>query len=104
MPAFDPMSMSLSMVCNSVFQLESSRILHDNISVCLHLYTASFSFLTQKSRYASTQSPHLSDSGEIWFFDNCVIPLAQRVKDIGIFGVQGDDCVRNALSNKKEWG
>jgi class 3 adenylate cyclase len=41
--------------------------------------------------------------GEIWFFDNCVIPLAQRIKDSGIFGVQGDDCLRNAISNKKEW-
>jgi hypothetical protein len=41
--------------------------------------------------------------GEIWFFDNCVIPLAQRVKDCGVFGVQGDDCLRNAISNKKEW-
>jgi hypothetical protein len=41
--------------------------------------------------------------GEIWFFDNCVIPLAQRIKDSGVFGVQGDDCLRNAISNKKEW-
>eukprot|EP00339_Tiarina_fusa_P025260 CAMPEP_0117016014 /NCGR_PEP_ID=MMETSP0472-20121206/12683_1 /TAXON_ID=693140 ORGANISM="Tiarina fusus, Strain LIS" /NCGR_SAMPLE_ID=MMETSP0472 /ASSEMBLY_ACC=CAM_ASM_000603 /LENGTH=1517 /DNA_ID=CAMNT_0004719937 /DNA_START=135 /DNA_END=4688 /DNA_ORIENTATION=+ len=41
--------------------------------------------------------------GEIWFFDNCVIPLAQRIKDVGIFGVQGDDCLKNAISNKKEW-
>ena len=41
--------------------------------------------------------------GEIWFFDNCVIPLAQRIKDVGVFGVQGEDCLRNAISNKKEW-
>jgi hypothetical protein len=41
--------------------------------------------------------------GEIWFFDNCVIPLAQRIKDCGMFGVQGDDSLRNAFSNKKEW-
>jgi class 3 adenylate cyclase len=41
--------------------------------------------------------------GEIWFFDNCVIPLAQRIKDVKIFGIMGDDCLRNAISNKKEW-
>jgi hypothetical protein len=41
--------------------------------------------------------------GEIWFFDNCVIPLAQRIKDCGMFGAQGDDSLRNAFSNKKEW-
>ena len=41
--------------------------------------------------------------GEIWFFDNCVIPLAQRIKDSALFGVQGDDSLRNAFSNKKEW-
>jgi hypothetical protein len=41
--------------------------------------------------------------GEIWFFDNCVIPLSERIKDSGVFGVQGDDCLKNAISNKKEW-
>jgi hypothetical protein len=41
--------------------------------------------------------------GEIWFFDNCVIPLSQKIKDSGIFGVQGDDCLKNAISNKKDW-
>jgi hypothetical protein len=41
--------------------------------------------------------------GEIWFFDNCVIPLSQRIKGCGVFGVQGDDCLKNAVENKKEW-
>ena len=41
--------------------------------------------------------------GEIWFFDNCVLPLAKRMKDSGIFGARGNDIYRNAVSNKKDW-
>jgi len=41
--------------------------------------------------------------GELWFFDNCVIPMAGRIKGAGVFGAQGEDCLRNALDNKKEW-
>jgi hypothetical protein len=41
--------------------------------------------------------------GEIWFFDNCVIPMAGRIKGTGVFGAQGEDSLRNALDNKKEW-
>ena len=41
--------------------------------------------------------------GEIWFFDNCVIPMAERIKGTKVFGAQGEDCYRNAIANKKEW-
>lgn len=41
--------------------------------------------------------------GEIWFFDNCVIPMAERVRGTRVFGAAGEDCVRNAVDNKKEW-
>ncbi len=41
--------------------------------------------------------------GELWFFDNCVIPMAGRIKGAGVFGAQGEDSLRNALDNKKEW-
>ena len=41
--------------------------------------------------------------GELWFFDNCVIPMAERIRASGVFGAQGEDCIRNAVDNRKEW-
>jgi hypothetical protein len=29
-------------------------------------------------------------NGEIWFFDNYVIPLAKKLKECGVFGVSSD--------------
>lgn len=41
--------------------------------------------------------------GELWFFDNYVIPLAKKLDDCGVFGVCSDECLNYALENHKEW-
>lgn len=41
--------------------------------------------------------------GELWFFDNYVIPCAKRMKGSGAFGHVADECLGNALSNRAEW-
>lgn len=41
--------------------------------------------------------------GELWFFDNYVIPLAKKLKECEVFGVSGDECLNYALENRKEW-
>jgi hypothetical protein len=42
--------------------------------------------------------------GEIWFFDNYVIPLAYKLKECGVFGVSGDEYLGYAVQNRSEWG
>lgn len=41
--------------------------------------------------------------GELKFFDNYVIPLAQKLKDCNIFGVSSDECLNFAIRNRAEW-
>ena len=41
--------------------------------------------------------------GELDFFDFTVIPLAQKLKECGVFGVSGTEYLNYALSNKREW-
>jgi hypothetical protein len=41
--------------------------------------------------------------GELWFFENYVIPLAKKLKDCGVFGVSGDEYLTYALQNRREW-
>jgi 3'5'-cyclic nucleotide phosphodiesterase len=42
--------------------------------------------------------------GEIWFFDNYIIPLAKRLKECGVYlGVSGDEYLDFATKNRKEW-
>ena len=41
--------------------------------------------------------------GELWFFDNYVIPLAKKLEECGVFGVSSDECLNYALQNRKEW-
>lgn len=41
--------------------------------------------------------------GEIWFFDNYVIPLAKKLDDCGVFGVSSDEYLNYAVANRKEW-
>jgi hypothetical protein len=41
--------------------------------------------------------------GELWFFDNYIIPLAKKLDDCGVFGVTSDECLNYALENRKEW-
>jgi hypothetical protein len=37
------------------------------------------------------------------FFDNCVIPLAQNLKDCGVFGEGGGEYLSYATDNRHEW-
>jgi class 3 adenylate cyclase len=41
--------------------------------------------------------------GEIWFFDNYVIPLARKLEECGVFGVSSDEYLKYALENRAEW-
>jgi hypothetical protein len=41
--------------------------------------------------------------GELWFFDNYILPLAKKLNDCGVFGVSSDECLNYAVENRKEW-
>jgi hypothetical protein len=41
--------------------------------------------------------------GELWFFDNYVIPLAHKLKECGVFGVSADEYLNYATANREEW-
>jgi hypothetical protein len=41
--------------------------------------------------------------GELGFFDNYIIPLAQKLKDCGVFGVSSEECLNYAMDNRREW-
>eukprot|EP00934_Nitzschia_sp_Nitz4_P008800 Nitzschia sp. Nitz4//scaffold306_size21755//8//3956//NITZ4_008587-RA/size21755-snap-gene-0.14-mRNA-1//-1//CDS//3329547105//8790//frame0 len=41
--------------------------------------------------------------GEIWFFDNYVIPLAHKLKECGVFGVSSAEYLQYATENRDEW-
>jgi hypothetical protein len=41
--------------------------------------------------------------GELSFFDNYIIPLANKLKRFGIFGVSCDELLDYALENRLEW-
>jgi PDZ domain len=41
--------------------------------------------------------------GEIWFYDNYVIPLAGKLRECGVFGVSSDEYLNYAQQNRFEW-
>jgi hypothetical protein len=41
--------------------------------------------------------------GEIGFFTFYIIPLAQKLKECGVFGVFSDEYLKYAINNKNEW-
>ncbi|KAG7355294.1 adenylate and guanylate cyclase catalytic domain containing protein [Nitzschia inconspicua] len=41
--------------------------------------------------------------GELWFFDNYVIPLAEKLKHCEVFGVDCDQLLDFATQNRMEW-
>ncbi|CAJ1943563.1 unnamed protein product [Cylindrotheca closterium] len=41
--------------------------------------------------------------GELWFFDNYIIPLAKKLKECGVFGVSCDEVLDYAQDNRLEW-
>eukprot|EP00980_Cylindrotheca_fusiformis_P014859 scaffold4056_cov115-Cylindrotheca_fusiformis.AAC.3 len=40
---------------------------------------------------------------ELAFFDKFVIPLATRLRDCGVLGESGNECLTNAKENRKKW-
>jgi hypothetical protein len=41
--------------------------------------------------------------GELWFFDNYVIPLSIKLDECGMFGVALGECLFNASENRRMW-
>jgi hypothetical protein len=41
--------------------------------------------------------------GELWFFDNCVIPLACKLGEFGVMGVASYECLNRARENRQKW-
>lgn len=41
--------------------------------------------------------------GEMGFFDNYIIPLANKLKECGVFGVSSHEYLNYALQNRAEW-
>jgi hypothetical protein len=41
--------------------------------------------------------------GELWFFDNYIIPLASKLRECQVFGVSCDEFLDFATENRKEW-
>jgi hypothetical protein len=42
-------------------------------------------------------------NGELWFFDNYIISLAEKLDECRVFGVSSDECLIYAVDNRKEW-
>lgn len=42
-------------------------------------------------------------NGELWFFDNYVIPLAQKLLECEVFGASGNEFLDYATENRLEW-
>ena len=41
--------------------------------------------------------------GELWFYDNYIIPLARKLHQCQVFGVSSHEYLDYALQNRKEW-
>jgi hypothetical protein len=41
--------------------------------------------------------------GELWFFDNYVLPLATKLRECRVFGVSCDEFLDYATDNRNEW-
>jgi hypothetical protein len=41
--------------------------------------------------------------GELWFFDNYIIPLAKKLETCGVFGVSCGELLDYARDNRAEW-
>lgn len=41
--------------------------------------------------------------GELWFFDNYIIPLAEKLRQCEVFGVDCDQLLTYATENRSEW-
>ena len=41
--------------------------------------------------------------GELWFYDNYIIPLAKKLDQCQVFGVSSHEYLDYALQNREEW-
>ena len=60
-------------------------------------------YLAYKDGRAETDPSVNWYKGEIGFFDFYILPLAQKLKDCGVFGVSSDEYMCYAQENRKEW-
>lgn len=74
-----------------------------------HVYQKWNERLFQEMYVAFEQSRSPNDpsagwyKGELWFFDNYVIPLAKKLDECNVFGVASDEGLNYALANRAEW-
>lgn len=74
-----------------------------------HVYTKWNERLFQEMYLAYENGRSLKDpsegwyKGELWFFDNYVIPLGKKLDECNVFGVASDEGLNYALANRQEW-
>jgi hypothetical protein len=74
-----------------------------------HVYRKWNEHLFHETYLAYTEGRMSSDPSTFWyegglrFFDSYIIPLANKLRDIGVFGVSSDEYLIYALSNRQEW-
>jgi hypothetical protein len=63
-----------------------------------------------EERYIAWLNGHLETDpsigwyrGEIWFFDNYIIPMAEKLYQCGVFGVSYHELLTYAKENRREW-
>jgi hypothetical protein len=61
-------------------------------------------YAAYKSGRSGGKDPSLGwYKGELWFYDNYIIPLAKKLKECGVFGISSDEFLTYALGNRREW-
>jgi class 3 adenylate cyclase len=61
-------------------------------------------YQSYKSGRGGDKDPSLGwYKGELWFFDNYIIPLAKKLEECGVFGVSSAECLNYAVQNRQEW-
>jgi hypothetical protein len=76
-----------------------------------HWYTyQKFNARLFEERYLAWLNGHMEKDpsegwygGELWFYDNYIIPLAKKLDKCGVFGVSYHEYVSYAKENRKEW-
>jgi 3'5'-cyclic nucleotide phosphodiesterase len=74
-----------------------------------HIYQKRNNLLFEEMYHAYTEGRSDKDpsvdwyTGELWFFDNYIIPLAMKLKTCGVFGVSCDELLEYATANRQEW-
>jgi hypothetical protein len=56
-----------------------------------------------KSGRTESLPTHTWHQAELSFFDDHVIPLAERLKKCGVFGDASEECLHFALENRARW-